>query len=204
MPDLPLYPRYQDYVIKLIGEFERMYCDFEDPWEQSDEVSSSDKAVAVSIIKRLGCTRVLEIGCGLGFFANKIAEETHADVMGVDVSEAAIRKAQKRFPACCFKVADLLQFESYVPFKPDIVVMAEVTWYVLNKLHRFIELYRKHFKGIYLLHILTTYPKGEQTLGCEFFSNHDEIKQFFSMAYLEWGEIHKHSGYTRTYFVGKY
>ena len=32
------YNRYQDYVIKdgkLIGEFETMYKDYEDPWEQS-------------------------------------------------------------------------------------------------------------------------------------------------------------------------
>jgi hypothetical protein len=30
----PIHPRYQDYVIKggrLVGEFEKMYCDHEDP-----------------------------------------------------------------------------------------------------------------------------------------------------------------------------
>ena len=32
------YNKYQDYVIKdgkLIGEFEAMYKDYEDPWEQT-------------------------------------------------------------------------------------------------------------------------------------------------------------------------
>ena len=32
------YQRYQDYVIKdgkFVGEFEQMYKDFDDPWEQS-------------------------------------------------------------------------------------------------------------------------------------------------------------------------
>jgi hypothetical protein len=33
------YKKYQDYVIKdgkLVDEFEQMYQDFEDPWEQSE------------------------------------------------------------------------------------------------------------------------------------------------------------------------
>ena len=38
------YSRYQDYVIKdgvIIGEFEEMYQDFNDPWEQTTKEKSA-------------------------------------------------------------------------------------------------------------------------------------------------------------------
>ena len=54
------YDKYQDYVIKdgkLVGEFEQMYKDFDDPWEQSIRESyASEKAVwmALETIQCLG------------------------------------------------------------------------------------------------------------------------------------------------------
>ena len=42
----PKYPKYQDYVIKngkLVGEFEQIYQDYEDPWHQSKEEWASEK-----------------------------------------------------------------------------------------------------------------------------------------------------------------
>lgn len=64
------YKKYQDYVIKdgkLVGEFEQMYQDFEDPWQQSErEMFASEKAVCVNLIKSLSCSSVVELGCGFG------------------------------------------------------------------------------------------------------------------------------------------
>ena len=64
------YSRYQDYVIKngkFIGEFENMYKDYEDPWNQtSREVHSLEKTIAIDILKSKGHHKPLEYGCGLG------------------------------------------------------------------------------------------------------------------------------------------
>ena len=58
----PKYPRYQDYNIKdgkLVGEFEQLYKDYADPWEQSTrEQYTSEKAVALNLIQKLAAKRV--------------------------------------------------------------------------------------------------------------------------------------------------
>ena len=62
------YPRYQDYVIKngkLVAEFEQMYKDFEDPWEQTTrEQNALEKYVALELVRQHGYKRVMELGCG--------------------------------------------------------------------------------------------------------------------------------------------
>ena len=70
------YQRYQDYVIKdgkLIGEFEQMYQDFENPCEQSArEKFASEKAVCVNLIQFFRCRRVVELGRGFGHLTDRI------------------------------------------------------------------------------------------------------------------------------------
>jgi len=99
------YPHYQDYVIKdgkFVGDFDRMYQDFDDPWEQSSrEAHKSEKAVAVNAVAKLkqqaGARIVLELGSGLGHFAGWLAT-TGCDIYGVECSETAIRKAKQNYP----------------------------------------------------------------------------------------------------------
>ena len=94
------YSRYQDYVIKdgkLVGEFEQMYQDFDDPWEQTTrEAWASEKAVALNLIQKLQAKRVIELGCGLGHYTQKI-HKLGVDVLGVDVSKTAIDKAKLNY-----------------------------------------------------------------------------------------------------------
>jgi len=53
----PKYEKYQDYVIKdgkLVGEFEQMYQDFDEPWQQTvREEYSSEKSVGINLLLRL-------------------------------------------------------------------------------------------------------------------------------------------------------
>lgn len=202
------YPCYQDYVIKdgkFVGEFERMYQDFDDPWEQTEkEKWASEKAIAINLIQKLGAKRVVELGCGFGHFTRRIAN-TGADVVGVDVSETAIKKALWLYPDVQFFVGDFLDFDLYRKYHPDVIVMAEITWYVLDKLDEFLKFIRSEFPGIYLIHLLTTYPPGIQKYGKDKFTNLDEIMQYFHMHYLEWGEVNdpEMAGCKRTYFLGK-
>jgi len=204
------YERYQDYVIKdgrLVGEFEEMYRDFSDPWEQSTrEAFASEKAMVLNAIRALNPSTVVEIGCGLGHFSERIRATGVPNVIGIDVSKTAVEKAAASFPHCRFELADILDFAILEKHRPQIIVMAEITWYVLDKLCRFLNYLKAEMPSVYLAHLLVTYPEGEQKYGMEFFVNLNQIISFFGMNYVEYGEVLKplHGRTKRTYFLGRY
>ena len=93
----------------------------------------------------------------------------------------------------------------------DIVIMAEVTWYVLDQLSRFLERLREHAQNrerpTYLIHLLTTYPPGVQQYGREYFTDLDGILNFFKLDYLESGFVQvkreDDPGSQGTYFIAR-
>ena len=204
------HERYQDYVIRdgrLIGEFEQMYRDFDNPWRQNDELQfTSDKAVGLYLLSRLrrrhGVERALELGCGLGNYAAEIAR-TGLQVTGIDVSPSAIEKAALRYPGLDFRAGALSDRQLIKDIRPDVVVMSEITWYVLEELRDFIDFLKHGLPDAYLFHTLNTYPPGVQKYGAEFFTNLAGIKDFFGMTYLESGEIFYQGG-VRTWFLGSW
>ena len=208
---------FHDYVIKdgkLVGEFEQMYQDHESPWNQvNEEQYQSDKAVTINKVLNIHATRdkpinVLELGCGLGYFTDRIRSSLPKDcnVMGIDVSSTAISTAKRLFPDCKFKTADILDFDVYRKFKPDIILMPQITWYVLEKLKSFLDFLKSEFIDTILIHNLIVYPKGIQKYGKEYFTNIDEILKFFDMNYQEYGSFYTPttSYGIRTYFVGTF
>tara|TARA_A100001011_G_scaffold189381_1_gene197872 strand:+ start:114 stop:425 length:312 start_codon:yes stop_codon:yes gene_type:complete len=70
------HDKYQDYVIKdgkLVGEFEQMYKDFDDPWEQSTRESyASEKALCLNLVESFKCQNVVELGCGFGQLTDRL------------------------------------------------------------------------------------------------------------------------------------
>lgn len=212
----PKYPRYQDYNIKdgkLVGEFEQLYKDYADPWDQSTrEQYTSEKAVALNLIQKLGANRllklganrVLELGCGLGYYTRRIAD-LGGETLGIDISETAVTKARLNFPGVTFATGDILDFDLYRNFKPDVIVMAEMTWHVLEKLDAFLEFLREEMPEVQIIHLLNTYPPGVQQYGKEKFTNLTEIMAYFNLNYSEWGEITypEFDGCKRTYFLGR-
>lgn len=201
------YERYQDYVIKngkFIGEFEQMYRDFKDPWRQTTrEQWAIEKHIAINLIKKLKAKRVIELGCGLGHFTNRI-RRIGVDVLGIDISGTAIRKARRRYPQCKFYNGDIMDKEVYLEFKPDLIVMSEITWYILDKIDDFIGFLKRKMKNIPLIHLLTVYPKGVQKYGRDKFTDLEGIMKYFGMEYLVWGEINSSEHGRRTFFLGRY
>src|SRR4030042_2863068 len=122
----PKYEKYQDYVIKngkFVGEFEEMYRDFKDPWEQTTrEEWAMEKIITLNLIRKIKAKKVIELGWGLGYFTNKI-KNLGVDVLGIDISETAIKKARNKYPRCRFIAGDILDKEIYREFKPDVIVM---------------------------------------------------------------------------------
>lgn len=104
-----------------------MYRDYDNPWDQTErEQNVTDKYIALKWIQDLGVERVIEIGCGLGHFSNQIVN-IGVETLGIDVSSTSIQKARVMFPQCKFQVGDILDVDIYKEFKPDLIIMAEVT-----------------------------------------------------------------------------
>ncbi|MCF8131389.1 MAG: class I SAM-dependent methyltransferase [Deltaproteobacteria bacterium] len=202
------YTKYQDYVIrdgKLVGEFEEMYQDFDDPWQQTTrEKYAYEKVVAVEIIRLQGYKRVIEIGCGLGDFMARIASVASV-TLGIDISETAIIKARQRHPDLEFMVGDVLDYHIHRQFKPDAIVLAETTWYILDKLDSFKSFLHRDMRGVGLIHLLMTYRGDEQKYGREFFTELDSIMNYWDcVSFEEWGSFSskEYNGGKRTFFHG--
>jgi ubiquinone/menaquinone biosynthesis C-methylase UbiE len=209
--------RYQDYVIKdgqLVGRFEEMYKDHQDPWHQSSrEAFASEKAVGINLIqhlqRKMPLKKIVELGCGFGDYSARIAE-TGLLTHGLDISETAIAKAREKHAAMIasgrlnFSVARFEDFDYLQSLKPDLIVMPEITWYVLDHLTAFIEFLKMKLPDTLLLHMLMTYDPGVQAYGKEYFTNLEEILSFFNMKYLESGKVNLVTGGSRTWFLGTY
>jgi 2-polyprenyl-3-methyl-5-hydroxy-6-metoxy-1,4-benzoquinol methylase len=198
---LPPSPRYQDFVIKegrLVGDFEGLYKNFEDPWHQSrtDHQRDTRRQIAINWAHRLrdeyGINRVLELGCGFGHLTDKLRQGGFSAV-GVDISQTAIDKARETNPSSVFIHAAISELDLLTRFSPDVFVMAEITWYVLDELDTFLSRCRDYAaqrrNPTYLIHLLTTYAPGVQKYGREKFTNLDGILQYFKLDVLESGCI---------------
>jgi len=204
------YNKYQDYVIKdgkLIGEFEAMYKDYEDPWEQSiREKDAIEKSIGIELLSKYGHQKPLEFGCGFGNYTQKLYEKCGM-AGGVDISETAIKKAKQKFSDPIFFNGDILDRNIIENFKPDCILLVEISWYVLDKLEAFKEIITHTSKGCGFLDTLMTYGPGEQKFGVEYFTNLEEIKKYWSdtIEISDWGNIGNadYNGGNRTFFYGK-
>lgn len=210
--------KYQDFVIKngeFVGAFEEMYAAFEDPWLQSSQenVFDSRRLVAKNWIKKLaaeGEVRAVEIGCGFGHITSDLCKEG-IDCVGIDISRTAIKKARLLHQDCQFEVAEFDDFGFYKDRGINVFLMAEVTWYVLPRLEKFIhrlKRYRQELGAeVHLIHLLSTYAEGKQKYGVEYFTDLESILDYFDFDYEEFGYVaggKKHDPNSRgTYFVAK-
>lgn len=179
---------YHNYVIregKFIGDFESMYQNCDDPWNQlaEAEISYIRAATCVSI-KRYNLGSIVELGCGLGKTTNYIKRNTGIDITGVDVSGTAIKKARGMYPDIKFKVDSALSI-SHNEGQQNYL-FAEIMWYILDDLDEIIENISTECKGRYVMINQTFYPNGCQTYGTEYFSTVDEM-----IKYLPWKCIQK-------------
>jgi len=212
-------PRYQDFVIKngkLVGDFEGLYKNFDDPWHQScnDHLHDSRRSLAVNWCNRLreqyGATRVIELGCGFGHLCQALRQYNFS-VIGIDISKTAIEKAREINSNSVFVQCAFNEFDKLKLFDADIYLMPEITWYVLDDLDGFIKnlkkLRKERKKPIFLIHLLTTYAPGVQKYGADKFNNLNEILQYFNLDYLESGFIctprKEYENSKGTYFVAK-
>jgi 2-polyprenyl-3-methyl-5-hydroxy-6-metoxy-1,4-benzoquinol methylase len=167
-----LQKNYQDYVIsngKFIGDFEGMYSNCDDPWHQSsqDHIYDSRRQIAINYCNRLrskhNMSRFVELGCGFGHLTERLRNNSF-EVIGTEVTKTAIQKASVLYPKAQFKQMNFNDFDNLFALNPNIIIMAEITWYVLDDLDKFLERLKKYAKQanepVFLIHLWATYEPG--------------------------------------------
>lgn len=163
---------YHAYVLqgdRFIGDFERMYKDCSDPWNQ-DALEPVSEDVALALLEREPSQRVLDLGCGKGRFTNRLKISTGVEVTGLDLSPTAAQTAKSRYPEIRFVTAEIPP----LPFPDgafDVVVASELLWYVLPKLKELFAEVRRVLEpsGRFLI-IQTFYQPDQQKYGREVMS----------------------------------
>ena len=221
----PLCKSHNDYVFeegRFVGDFEGLYRDFKDPWDQTEVFKARDsrRVLAMSYCQRLlsefedrSQARVLEIGCGFGHMTEALRLYGFSSV-GVDISGEAVKQARLRHPESVFFQRSISEARLLEEFNPDIIIMSEVTWYMLDELKAFLDRLTQFAEDrstdTWLIHLLNTYPPGVQKYGRDFFTDLDGILAYFNLEYIEAGyvassptaqKVHKDTFLWRRYLV---
>jgi SAM-dependent methyltransferase len=114
--------------------------DFHDSlWRQGDfwglesstyELHKYDRQLAAVGGRRYG--RVLEIGCGAGFFTHRLAPSSDR-LLAIDVAPSAIARAREQYPNLTgveFRVANVMDFDTRAEGPWDLIVMSETVCYL--------------------------------------------------------------------------
>ena len=189
--------RYQDYVIKdgeFVGKFEEMYQKFDNPWHQIEAVQNSyARHATLMSVRNYGIQSLIEIGCGLGVFTNYLSVNLpEVRISGMDISEAAVKKAREAYQHIEFICGDIKKFSQdlacvngCVGGGYEAILLAEIMWYILDDLDEIIENISANHKGRYVI-INQTFYKGQQQYGREYFTNLNEM-----VSYLPWLNLAK-------------
>jgi len=188
---------YHGYVLqgdRFVGDFERMYRDCSDPWQQ-DAVAPLSEEVALSLLGRQPHRSVLDLGCGKGRFTQRLKEAAGAPVTALDISPTAVQAAASRYPGIRFLTAEIPP----LPFADgefDLVVAAELLWYVLPKLEELFSEVRRvlSHSGRFLI-LQTFYQPGRQQYGREVMSSPADLLRMLPFELLHQVECDRLSNY---------
>ena len=207
--------KYQDYVIKngkFVGKFEEMYQKFSDPWlllENNKKVSNLNYEIIYNYCYQIRQTHTrklitLELGCGYSQISYHLFKNNFK-VYGTDISKTVINKTKKKYPKIKNNlfVSEFLNFKLYEKINPDIIILSDISWYVLPELKKFINWFKKLKKRTYLIHSLAVYGKNKQKYGKDYFCDLETIKNFFKLNYLSSGYIKNINSDIHTFFIAQ-
>jgi SAM-dependent methyltransferase len=180
---------YHDYVFKdgrFIGRFDEMYQhSSEVPWAQDKLVNSVMADIDIAILKQVKCESICEVGCGLGYFANRTHKELRSQgggaihFTGIDISKTAIEKAKRMFPEILFIEADLMLERPLQGKHFDIVIIKEVVWYVCHGLNNFLQNVLDLVKNDGYLYVGQSFPEVEQWVGKDIIDSPETLLKMF-------------------------
>jgi len=186
----------EDDRLSFVGDFEGFYKSDNDPWGQTGTDERLREYYAFSrskmlntidflINSRVESVDILEVGCGLGYVSSKLQTELsgNVNVTGMDISSTAIEKAKIIFPSLEFIVGDIRSECLDIRKKYDIVLMAEVLWYVLEKLPQVFANIDGLLKNSGFLVFSNGFPR-EQKYGKEIIDGFDGLVRYVCSNYF--------------------
>ncbi len=177
--------------MNFIGDFNSLYSEEEDPWSQSansgndmDLYYEFSRNQILEILKEEGETgdnlKVLEIGCGLGYFTKKLTDYfPKLKVDGCDISEKAIIKAKKIHEDINFFELDILNIKSLNIKKYDVIIVNQVLWYLIHDLSTFINNVKSILNVNGILIISNAFPR-EQKYGGKIIKGFNGAFKYFN------------------------
>lgn len=162
---------YHDYVFKdnkCIGKFEEMYkYSSEIPWHQDKTAYLVFSDLDIAILKQLRYGSICEVGCGYGYFTNRLYRELSSkkgrpEVTGIDVSSAAIKKAKDIFPEIRFVKGNLIKERPLKGEHFELVLIKDILWYNCHKLQRFMHNLTDMIKDGGYLYVSNSFPDNNK------------------------------------------
>lgn len=188
---------------------DEIYLENDDPWDQNKILNKYPqkmdliKFLVIFCRDNFNCKKILELGSGLGFITNEINKIKDMHCTCANTSKICIPKASDKY-GDNFIILDLLKkdhLDIITSLNPDIILMLDVTWYILDNINEIHNYFKENFKGKILIHILNI--PNNQKYGQEYFTNLNEILDFFDMEYIYSGTIHQKDNTKTTFFVAK-
>ena len=177
---------YHDYFLKngkFIGKFEQMYkYSKEIPWHQDEMAYSVISDIDMTILRQFKYESICEIGCGLGYFSNRLQKELSFNeekptVVGVDLSYTAIKKARNLFPEISFIKGDLLKKRPLSGKYFKLVIIKEILWYVCHRLTQFLQNVMDMIKDDGFLYVSQSFPEVDKWMGQEVIDGPETLKE---------------------------
>jgi SAM-dependent methyltransferase len=161
-------------VLEFIGDFDALYKNNPDPWDQSASHGERASYYLHSRERLLEKLRLfergslLDIGCGLGYTTHLLQESLpFSEVAGADISQTAIDKATSLFPRLTFSCMDITASDLNITQRHDIVILNQLLWYILEKLpESSLNCHRLLKRGGHLI-ISQAFFKNKQRYGIE-------------------------------------
>lgn len=112
----------------------QQWNDAAEPYAEAQEHSlfaDINKAIVKERFKKLNGEKVLDLGCGYGWYTDYF-RSIGGNVVGVDGAEAMLEIARKQYPGCSFSVADITQPLPFFSGSFDIVFCNQVLMDIVN------------------------------------------------------------------------
>ena len=128
---------------------------------------------------------ILDIGCGVGRFTERIFKATGAAVSAIDTAPTAIAIAKARYPEINFQVATVPPL-TFPDEAFDVVTIRQLLWYVLPKMPElFSEARRVLRPGGCCLVIQSFFRPGEQHYGNAYMTTPEDLVNVMLPLHLE-------------------
>ena len=160
-------PEYDDRKEQIVHYWEKRSESFLEQ-RRSELANPIAKRWMKEIEKQIPAGRrlkILDVGCGAGFFSILLAKEGH-EVFGIDLTpemiENAIQLAEEENADCCFQVMDA-ENPMFADETFDVVISRNLTWTLPNAEHAYGEWMRVLKTGGVLLNFDANYGKEDVT-----------------------------------------